>query len=63
MKTKDIKREKDEPLIQLPFRCNEDLRSRINRALGREMTRTGEKISLNEFMRRLVEGGLQNMEG
>jgi hypothetical protein len=63
MKTKAVKQEKDEPLIQLPFRCNEDLRTRINRALGREMTRTGEKISLNEFMRRLVEGGLQNMEG
>jgi len=56
---KDTKPVKDGLLVQVPFRCSEEFRSRIHRALGREMTRSGEKISVNEFIRKLLDSGLK----
>ena len=50
-------------LVQMPFRCTEEFRSRVNRALGRKMTSTGQKITVNEFIRKLLEEGLKNLDG
>ena len=56
-----IKLEKNPDLSQILFRCPAELKARINRALGKEMTRSGSRVSTNDFMRRLVEEGLKNL--
>ena len=58
---KVIKTKSALPLIQLPFRCNEQLRARLHRAMGREMTRTGERISANDLLIRLIDEGLARL--
>lgn len=49
-------------LMQLPFRCTPDLHVRIIRALGVSMTRSGKKISKNDFVVRLIEMGLKGFD-
>ncbi len=58
MKTKDERPH----LVQMPLRCNMELQERIIRALGITMSKTGKKLSKNEFLVRLVEMGLQQVE-
>lgn len=53
---------KKQDLVQLPFRCNPELHVRIIRALGLAMTRSGKKVSKNEFVVRLIETGLRNFD-
>jgi len=48
-------------LIQMPFRCRKDLHEDIIRALGLTMSKSGKKMSKNEFIIRLVELGLSQM--
>jgi len=45
-------------LVQMPLRCTSGLQERIIRALGTRMSKSGKKISKNEFIVHLVELGL-----
>lgn len=47
--------------IQKPFRCSEDLDTKLNRAKGALMLRTGARISDNQFLIELIEMGLEVM--
>ena len=49
---------KDQPLIQKPFRCSQDLVMQINRTKGALMLKTGKRISDNEFILHLIRSGL-----
>jgi len=50
------------PLHQKPFRCSFELETRLNRAKGALMLQTGERISDNSFLIRLVELGLESAQ-
>jgi hypothetical protein len=54
--------EKKPELIQIPFRCEQELHTRIIRALGNSMSHSGKKISKNDFVTHLIERGLKNLE-
>jgi hypothetical protein len=48
--------------VQMPFRCTRDFSTRLIRAKGSMMRITGEKVSDNRFMLRLLEIGLKEIE-
>jgi hypothetical protein len=54
--------EKKPELIQLPFRCAPDLHVRIIKSLGNCMSHSGKKISKNDFVTRLIELGLKEID-
>jgi hypothetical protein len=56
------KAENKSELIQLPFRCDPDLHVRIIKSLGNSMSRSGKKISKNDFVTRLIELGLKEID-
>ena len=47
-------------VVQMPLRCTADLEERIIRALGVSMSKSGKKISKNDFLIRLLEEGLKS---
>lgn len=47
--------------IQKPFRCTEELDTRLNRAKGALMVQSGTRISDNQFFLELLELGLEVM--
>lgn len=58
---KTLKLDKDRAVSQILFRCPDELKARICRALGKEMARSGSRVSVNDFMLRLVQEGLKNI--
>lgn len=50
-------------LVQMPMRCSADLQERIIRALGESMSKSGKKVSKNDFLIHLLELGLHKVEG
>lgn len=48
-------------LVQLPFRCSDEIRIRLHRAIGKEMSRTGRRVSANELIVKFLEQGLEKM--
>jgi len=52
-----------EKLVQIPFRCSSETESRIQRARGNQMSKTGQKITGNAFILMLIEEGLKKFEG
>lgn len=42
----------------MPMRCTSDLQERIIRALGETMSKSGKKVSKNDFLIHLLELGL-----
>ena len=49
--------------VQMPMRCSADLQERIIRALGETMSRSGRKVSRNDFLIHLLELGLHQTAG
>lgn len=47
--------------VQKPFRCTAEFDSRLNRAKGALMIRTGSRISDNQFFLELLELGLAEL--
>ena len=58
-----LKNEEQEKLVQIPFRCSSETESRIQRARGNQMSKTGQKITGNAFILMLIEEGLKRFEG
>ena len=58
-----INKGEKEELIQVPFRCKKETESRIQRARGNQMSKTGQKITGNAFILMLIEEGLKRFEG
>ncbi len=54
--------ERESQVVQIPLRCSAELQERIIKALGVAMSRSGKKTSKNEFLVRLVELGLHQLE-
>ena len=50
-------------VVQMPLRCSYELEERIIRALGGVMTKSGKKISKNDFLIKLIELGLHQLDG
>ena len=49
-------------VIQVPIRCGPEFEERIIRALGISMSRSGKKITKNDFILHLIEVGLEDAE-
>ena len=49
-------------LVQMSLRCKADLEERIIRAFGASMSHSGKGSSRNEFLCRLLEMGLQQVD-
>jgi len=58
-----VNNEDQENLVQIPFRCSSETESRIQRARGNQMSKTGQKITGNAFILMLIEEGLKRFEG
>ena len=58
-----LNNDEQENLVQIPFRCSSETESRIQRARGSQMSKTGQKITGNAFILMLLEEGLKKFEG